>query len=52
MGPWYLDVLDGTLRPKELWQVLDEVRDGNGRAAGVGHGSFRNGVERRAGEIQ
>jgi putative protease len=48
----YRDVLEGDRRPKELWSLLEDVRDSNGRAGGVGHGSFRNGVERRAGELK
>lgn len=47
----YRKVLDGELKPSELWEILESIRDGNGRKAGVSFGSFRNGVERRAGEI-
>lgn len=48
----YRSVLDGTMRPKELWAELEYVRDSNGRIGGVGYGSLRNGVERRAGELE
>jgi U32 family peptidase len=48
----YRSVLDGTMRPKELWAELEHVRDSNGRIGGVGYGSLRNGVERRAGELE
>lgn len=48
----YRNVLDGNMRPKELWGLLEDVRDSNGRAGGVGYGSLRNGVERRAGELK
>jgi collagenase-like PrtC family protease len=47
----YRNILDGTMRPKELWGALEHVRDSNGRIGGVGYGSLRNGVERRAGEV-
>eukprot|EP00977_Amphora_coffeiformis_P028711 scaffold36641_cov183-Amphora_coffeaeformis.AAC.1 len=47
----YRDVLEGNKRPNELWGLLEDVRDSNGRAGGVGFGSLRNGVERRAGEL-
>jgi len=47
----YRDVLDGKLRPSELWESLKTVCDSNGRTAGVSYGSFRNASERRAGEI-
>jgi putative protease len=47
----YMGILDGSTKPGELWDTLENVRDSNGRKAGVSHGSFRNGVERRAGEI-
>lgn len=47
----YRNVLNGTLKPKDLWATLEDVRDSNGRIGGVGYGSLRNGVERRAGEI-
>ena len=48
----YRNVLEGGLRPKELWEILEVVRDSNGRTGGVGHGSLRNDVERRAGELR
>jgi collagenase-like PrtC family protease len=47
----YLDVLDGAMRPNELWEVLEHVCDSNGRKGGVSFGSLRNTAERRAGEI-
>eukprot|EP00957_Ditylum_brightwellii_P086205 6559219-Ditylum_brightwellii.AAC.1 len=47
----YLDVLSGVKRPSAVWESLKHVRDSNGRAAGVSHGSLRNNVERRAGEV-
>ena len=48
----YARLMDGSIRPKELWGVLDAVCDSNGRPGGVGLGSLRNGVERRAGELR
>jgi collagenase-like PrtC family protease len=48
----YLDVLDGATKPSAVWESLEHVRDSNGRKGGVSFGSLRNGVERRAGEIQ
>ena len=47
----YIDVLNGELKPSMLWEKLEDVRDSNGRKGGISFGSFRNGVERRAGEI-
>jgi hypothetical protein len=47
----YLDVLGGRQRPSHVWDALQHVRDSNGRAAGVSHGSLRNHAERRAGEL-
>jgi hypothetical protein len=47
----YLAVLNGKTRASELWEFLKDVRDSNGRKGGVGHGSLRNTVVRRAGEI-
>ncbi len=47
----YLNVLDGTEKASSVWETLEQVVDSNGRQGGVGFGSLRNGVERRAGEI-
>ena len=47
----YLGVLSGDIRPRDVWEELKDVRDSNGRAGGVSHGSLRNNVERRAGEL-
>lgn len=47
----YLDVLSGNIRPRDAWEDLKHIRDSNGREGGVSHGSLRNAVERRAGEI-
>jgi putative protease len=47
----YIDVLNGDAKPREVWMALEEVRDSNGKMGGVSHGSLRNKVERRAGEI-
>ena len=48
----YKDVLDGKMKPKELWQdTLEMVQDSNGRTGGVSFGSFRNGKERKAGAL-
>ena len=47
----YLGVIDGTAKAAKVWDTLMEVRDSNGRTAGVSFGSFRNNIERRAGEL-
>lgn len=47
----YLNVLTGEERASSVWESLKDIRDGNGRAGGVSHGSLRNGTERRAGEL-
>jgi len=47
----YSSVLDGTKKASDLWDSLQDVRDSNGRRGGVSFGSFRNNVERRAGQI-
>lgn len=47
----YLGVLNGTVKPKAVWESLQYVRDSNGRAAGVSLGSFRNTEERKAGAL-
>jgi len=47
----YLGVIDGTAKASKVWDSLMEVRDSNGRTAGVSFGSFRNNAERRAGEL-
>jgi len=47
----YRGVLSGEERASEVWEILKTVCDSNGRTAGVSHGSFRNIVERRAGEL-
>ena len=47
----YNDVLMGNDRAGNVWDALHHVRDSNGRMAGVTHGSLRNTVERRAGEL-
>mmetsp|Transcript_20948 Transcript_20948/g.30814 ORF Transcript_20948/g.30814 Transcript_20948/m.30814 type:complete len:1041 (-) Transcript_20948:80-3202(-) len=47
----YLDVLQGNEKASSVYEILGEVVDSNGRQGGVGFGSLRNGVERRAGEI-
>lgn len=48
----YLGVLRGTMKPSTLWDVLDSVRDINGRVSGVSLGSLRNQAERRAGAVE
>jgi len=47
----YLGVLAGTIKPSEVWESLQYVRDSNGRSAGVSLGSFRNTEERKAGAL-
>lgn len=47
----YLGVLAGEKKASGVWDALKEVKDSNGRCAGVSHGSFRNTSERRAGEL-
>ena len=47
----YLDVLDGKERAGTVWEALKDIRDSNGRTGGVSHGSLKNTVERRAGEL-
>ncbi len=48
----YEQVLDGTTKPSVTWEMLQNVRDTNGRISGVSLGSLRNQVERRAGELK
>ena len=47
----YADCLQGFIKPSAVWDQLQDIRDSNGRAAGISLGSFRNNQERRAGEI-
>mmetsp|Transcript_8059 Transcript_8059/g.12618 ORF Transcript_8059/g.12618 Transcript_8059/m.12618 type:complete len:964 (-) Transcript_8059:182-3073(-) len=47
----YHAVLSGKEKAGLIWDFLKEVKDSNGRCAGVSHGSYRNKVERRAGEL-
>jgi collagenase-like PrtC family protease len=47
----YLGVLAGTTKPIVVWESLQYMRDGNGRASGVSLGSFRNTEERKAGAL-
>ena len=47
----YVDVLSGHEKARNAWRQLEQIRDSNGRYAGVSYGSFRNTSERRAGEI-
>jgi len=47
----YVDVLRGEERASKIWESLKDIRDSNGRAGGVSHGSLRNTMERRAGEL-
>jgi collagenase-like PrtC family protease len=47
----YLDVIDGNVKASSVWETLKDIRDSNGRAGGVSHGSLRNNTERRAGEL-
>mmetsp|Transcript_22969 Transcript_22969/g.34839 ORF Transcript_22969/g.34839 Transcript_22969/m.34839 type:complete len:1014 (+) Transcript_22969:77-3118(+) len=47
----YHAVLSGSERASRVWDLLKEVKDSNGRYAGVSHGSYRNTRERRAGEL-
>ena len=47
----YFEVLAGNQKARNVWGVLEQVKDSNGRSAGVSYGSFRNTSERRAGEI-
>ncbi|GAX22424.1 hypothetical protein FisN_14Hh038 [Fistulifera solaris] len=48
----YEQVLNGTTKPSVTWEMLQNVRDTNGRISGVSLGSLRNQVERRAGELK
>ncbi|GAX25725.1 hypothetical protein FisN_14Lh038 [Fistulifera solaris] len=48
----YEQVLNGTSKPSITWEMLQNVRDTNGRISGVSLGSLRNQVERRAGELK
>ncbi|GFH60376.1 hypothetical protein CTEN210_16852 [Chaetoceros tenuissimus] len=47
----YMGVLSGESKAFEVWDMLKEIRDSNGRTGGVSHGSLRNSSERRAGEL-
>lgn len=47
----YHAVLSGNEKAGKIWDLLKEVKDSNGRCAGVSHGSYRNTRERRAGEL-
>lgn len=46
-----MGVLSGESKAFEVWDMLKEIRDSNGRTGGVSHGSLRNSSERRAGEL-
>lgn len=47
----YLKFLCKEKQASDVWEVLEEIRDSNGRMGGVGVGSLRNSLERRSGEI-
>jgi len=47
----YLDFLSNENHANDVWNVLGEIPDSNGRNGGVGAGSLRNSVERRSGEL-
>lgn len=47
----YSDCAAGFIKASVVWDLLQDIRDSNGRSAGVSLGSFRNNQERRAGEI-
>lgn len=47
----YLDVLSGKEKAHDVWEVLKDIKDSNGRTGGISHGSLRNSSERRAGEL-
>lgn len=47
----YIATLNGDMKPHQLWESLENVKDSNGRKGGVSFGSLRNVSERRAGEI-
>jgi U32 family peptidase len=47
----YSDCVAGFIKAGVVWDQLQDIRDSNGRSAGVSLGSFRNNQERRAGEI-
>ncbi len=47
----YLQFLSNEKHATDVWDVLGEIPDSNGRSGGVGLGSLRNSVERRSGEI-
>jgi len=48
----YLNVLSGKESASSVWESLKDIRDSNGRAGGVSHGSLRNISERRAGQLK
>ena len=47
----YLRFLDGDIYADDLWDVLEEIPDSNGRLGGVGVGSLRNDRERKSGSL-
>jgi U32 family peptidase len=47
----YVDCLKGNIKANDVWEILQEITDSNGRRSGVSLGSFRNNQERRAGEL-
>lgn len=47
----YANALQSKTSPSHVWNVLQGVRDSNGRAAGVTFGSFQNIKERKAGQL-
>jgi putative protease len=47
----YLGVISGSDVPSNAWEMLNGIRDSNGRRMTVGVGSLRNTVERRAGAL-
>ena len=47
----YLRFLDGDIYADDLWDILEEIPDSNGRLGGVGVGSLRNDRERKSGSL-
>lgn len=47
----YLRFMSEDFGANDVWNMLEGVRDSNGRMGGVGVGSLRNSLERRSGEI-
>jgi U32 family peptidase len=47
----YLNLLSGSTKASDVWDVLSQIKDSNGRVGGVSLGSFNNKLQRRAGEL-